>query len=144
MNARAVTWPIVEGHVQSVQVKPRFANVIYNYVYRKKHYTGRTLSFILRGSIAEREHILDTYHPKMKVSVHVNPNVAEQSVLEVRGPVLEYIQLNLFVITALSVCAIIVAALFRNECSRKGNRSKKRTETTSSVFERAPRARKGE
>jgi hypothetical protein len=119
MNSRASTWPIVEGQVESVVVKPRYAYVIYSYVYHQERYTGRTLSFLLRGSVAERQHILNTYRTETKVDVHVNPNAPKETVLEVRTPAIEYIRNNVFVIGALSIFSVVTTAFLRNEGRNK-------------------------
>ena len=115
MNSRAGLWPVEDGQVESVIVEPRYAHVNYSYAYGQTRYTGRKLSYLLRGSIAERQYILDTYQPKMKVGVHVNPDGPNESVLEYRTPVFDYIQNDLFIIATLSVFSIITAALLLKE-----------------------------
>ena len=111
MNSRASTWQIVKGEVETIVVQPRYADVVYSYPYQQERFTGRRLSFLLRGSIAERQHILDTYGVRMKVDVHVNLDDPSESVLEVRAPAIDYMHNSLFIISALTVFSIFPAAI---------------------------------
>ncbi|MCO6045109.1 DUF3592 domain-containing protein [Aeoliella sp. ICT_H6.2] len=101
LNAIAADWIEVPGEIVGVTEAPRYATVKYVYEFKGTKYRGDTLAYAKRGSVNEREHILNTYKKGMDVSVHVCPASPRRAVLEVRESSISFFQQTLTSIATL-------------------------------------------
>lgn len=101
-NAHARNWVAIDGQVLQIVEYDKAAKVVYQYEYNDRTYRGDRLTYLDRGSIPERNHILDRYHVGMQLKVAVNPNRPQEAVLEIRNTEASVIGNYVFVLLALA------------------------------------------